>query len=73
MAAGWRCAAVGGTAKRLRLSAKVPTRYTAGAESCCDRREAEEPLRLIARSIGRIELRFGRDPCRPVRGVAEHR
>jgi hypothetical protein len=47
-AAGGRCAAVGGTAERLPLSAKVPTRYTPGAKFRCNppanRREAFEPI-----------------------------
>jgi hypothetical protein len=37
MGAGRRCAAVGWTAERLPLSAKVPTRYTPGARCWCDR------------------------------------
>ena len=37
MVAGGRCVAVRGTAERLPLSAKVPTRYTADAKCCCER------------------------------------
>ena len=36
-AAGGRCAAVGWTAERLSLSAKVPRRYTGARGFCCDR------------------------------------
>jgi hypothetical protein len=69
MAAGWLCTAVGGTAERLPLSPKVPTRYTTGASSVATARRTvgdafDAGLDGLRWRAGGATSRVVRDGCR---------
>jgi hypothetical protein len=71
MGAGRRCAAVGWTAERLPLSAKVPTRYTPGASCWCDRpAEGRRSVRRRSARPGSTSRRSGSRVVRDGRVVA---